>query len=116
MPQTRNLQGVYVGLPIEKACETASYPPAFLEYMWYASLCYAMLGQVWGIVIPSVGGAILLLLAAACFLNVVGQTLRVYEPVALALCTGTFLIAIGFIFHEWTEQAWYEAVTFVGWL
>lgn len=38
------------------ASEPVPSPPAIFEYTWYGILGYAMLGQAWGIVIPSVGG------------------------------------------------------------
>lgn len=105
--------GVYAGFPEETICETASCPPAFLEYTWYVLLAYAMLGQAWGVVIPSVGGALLAILAAACFLSIGSQTSRVYAPVALALCTGVSVIAVQFFFHRALSLE--NSVIFIGW-
>src|SRR5438067_11069382 len=117
MMETRhNGLGTYVGLPEETTCETAPCPPAFLEYTWYVLLAYAMLGQAWGVVIPSVGGALLALLAAACFLSVGAQTSRVYAPVALALCTGVFVLAAQFLFFSELSLANSFVVGFIGWL
>ena len=113
---TRRLQSEQAGFVGSTAGETNIYPPAFLEYTWYASLAYAMLGQVWGIVIPSVGGAVLVLLAAICMLNVGDQVLQVYKPVAWALWTGIFVITIQFFFHEGDERASTETIFFIGWL
>ena len=107
---TRRLQSEQAGFVGRTAGEANVYPPAFLEYAWYASLAYAMLGQVWGIVIPSVGGAVLVLLAAICLLNVGDQVLRVYKPVAWALWTGIFVITIQFFFHEGDERSSTETI------
>ena len=116
MAATRNLQVVYPDDSEPTTSKPASCPPAFLEYIWYVSFIYGMLGQVWGIVIPLVGGAILVLLAASCFLNVGGQALRVYKPVAWAFCTGALVIAIQLLFHQGTQQALTEGIAFVEWL
>ncbi|MEO6112311.1 MAG: O-antigen ligase family protein, partial [Nitrospiraceae bacterium] len=80
------------------------------------NLAYAMLGQVWGIVIPLLGGAIWVLVAAICFLSVGGQALHVYKPVVWALCTGTLVIAIQLLFHQGTEEALKEGTYFLSWL
>jgi hypothetical protein len=114
MATTHHELGTYAGFPQVATCETTASPPAFLEYMWYASLAYAMLGQAWGVVIPSVGGALLAVLAAACFLSVGAQTRRVYAPVALTFYTGCSVIGVQFLFHS--EQSLDYAITFVGWL
>ena len=98
MATTRSLQSEQAGFAERTAGEITVYPPAFLEYTWYASLAYGMLGQVWGIEIPSVGGGVLMLLAAICMLNVGDHALRVYKPIAWALCTGIFVITIQFFF------------------
>jgi O-antigen ligase len=113
---TRRLQSEQAGFVRRTAGETNVYPPAFLEYAWYASLAYGMLGQVWGIVIPSVGGGVLVLLAAICLLNVGDQALRAYKPIAWALWTGIFVITIQFFFHTTEERAWAESMYFLGWL
>jgi hypothetical protein len=116
METKRNELGVSAGFPEETTYETAPCPPAFLEYTWYVLLAYAMLGQAWGVVIPSVGGALLALLAAACFLSVGVQTPRVYAPVALALCTGVSVIAIQFLFFSELSLANAYVIGFIGWL
>lgn len=113
---TRSLHREQAGFAEQTAGEIAVYPPAFLEYAWYASLAYGMLGQVWGIEIPSVGGAVLVFLAAICMLNVGDHALRVYKPIAWALCTGIFVITIQFFFHTSEERAWTESMYFLGWL
>ena len=113
---TRNLQDINLvhAKPINS--ETAVCPPAFLEYAWYVSLIYATLGQVWGIVIPSVGGVVLVLLAAGCWLSMSDQALRVYKPIAWALWTGILMIVIQVLFHRESTEAWTEGVIFVNWI
>jgi len=96
--------------------DRGSYPPAFLEYAWYLSLFYTMLGSAWGIVIPAVGGALWVIVAASCFLSVSRQGLWVYRPVALALSTGILLIAIQLVFHQESQRALGEGIFIVGWL
>ena len=93
-----------------------SPPPAYLEYMWYASLTYAMLGKVWGIVIPTAGGVLLVIIAVACVLSVGVQAIQVYRPVVWALTTGFLLISIQLLFHEGNPQALSEGISLVGWL
>ena len=106
--------GTHASIPEETIRGTAPCPPAFFEYAWYVILAYAMLGQAWGIVIPSVGGALLGLLAAACFLNVGAQASRIYAPVGLALCTGVWVIAAQYFFFS--PRAFDDSMPFVGWL
>lgn len=115
MASVRNGVAAQASFPRETDARTPC-PPAFLEYCWYASLAYAMLGQAWGIVIPSVGGLALVLIAGACFLSVGKQAVQVYKPVAWALAAGTFLIAIQLLFHEWNSQAISEGIALVGWI
>lgn len=110
----RNETGVYAGVPEETNEKTASCPPAFLEYSWYVLLAYAMLGQAWGVVIPSLGGALLGLLAVVCFFTVGAQISQVYAPVALAIATGVSMMAVQYFLHS--EQSLYESIPFIGWL
>lgn len=116
MIKTRNEPGAYRQFPEETISAAASHPPAFLEYTWYVSLIYAYLGQVWGVVIPAVGGVLLAVLAVGCFLSVSEQALRVYKPVAWALCTGILVMVIDLLFHKQTEGALREGILFVTWL
>ena len=80
------------------------------------NLAYEMLGQAWGIEIPLLGGATWMLVAAICFLSIGDQALRVYRPVAWALCTGTLVIAIQLLFHQGTQEALNEETYFLSWL
>ena len=112
----RDHQADHAQFAEREAPSTASYPPAFLEYVFYGSLTYAYLGQVWGIVIPAVGGVILLLNAVACLLSVAAQSLRSYRPVALAFCTGILVIVLQLLFHSLTTQAFSEGLGIVMWL
>lgn len=114
METTHEKLGVYPSFPEEPTYETAPSPPALFEYTWYVILAYATLGQAWGVVIPSVGGAALGLLAAACFLSVGAQISRVYAPVALALCTGVSVIAVQYFFFS--AQDFNNSIAFVPWL
>lgn len=116
MVASRNGLAGQEGFPCEPISATVPCPPAFLEYLWYASLFYAMLGGALGIVIPSVGGMILILMAAACFVSVGHQAFRVYQPISWAVCTGILLIAIQLLFHEESSQAFSEGIAFVGWI
>ena len=77
------------------------------------SLAYAMLGQAWGMVIPSVGGAFLAVFAVTCFLSTGAKTFRVYAPVALALATASSVIAVQYFLHE--DQSLDNSMPFVGW-
>ena len=116
MATTRNFQSEQVGFIERTAGETNVYPPAVLEYAWYASLIYTYLGQTWGIVIPSVGGVILTLVSVACFLSVGGQNLRVYRPVTWGFYTGISVIAIQVLFHDTDARSLLEVIAYVGWL
>ena len=84
--------------------------------MWYASLAYAMLGQVWGIAIPAVGGVMLLAIAAGCFIGIASSAVRVYQPIVWAFCTGFIGLAIQFFFHDEGTDAWSEIIAIVSWL
>jgi hypothetical protein len=114
MTLARNEAGEYTGFPELETGEARAYPPAVLEYMWYVILAYAMLGQAWGVVIPSVGGALLAVLAAACVLTVGAQASQVYAACALALGTGVSVIAVQFFFHS--ARSFDDSIVFVGWL
>jgi hypothetical protein len=115
MTTARNELDVYTGFPELATGDTTSCPPVFLEYTWYVSLAYAMLGRAWGIdVIPSVGGGLLAVLAAACLFSVGPQILEVYTPVAFAFFTGCSLIVIQFFVHD--GQSLDLCTAFVGWL
>lgn len=116
MAVTHNFQNVDVGPITRRDNERGAYPPAFLEYAWYLSLFYTMLGSAWGIVIPAVGGALWVLVAVGSFLSVSSQGLRVYKPVALALSTGILMIAIQLVFHQQSQRAFGEGIFIVGWL
>jgi len=111
-----NLQNGEGGIANQRAYETGSYPPAFLEYAWYLSVFYAMLGGALGIVIPLLGTGTLVLVAAGCFLSMGNHSSRVYRPVALALSTGILMGIIQLVFHEWSQRASAESIFIVQWL
>lgn len=116
MITTRDDHGDHMQVAERRGKGMISYPPVFLEYVFYGSLTYAYLGQAWGIVIPAVGGVVLLLNAVACLLIVGVQNIRVYQPVALALCTGALVIVIQLLFHAQTAQAVGEGIGIITWL
>lgn len=116
MATTRNLQGGEIGITNEGAYEAGSYPPAFLEYAWYLSVFYAMLGQALGIVIPLLGTGTLVLVSAGCFLSTTNHSLRLYRPVILALTAGILMGVIQLVFHEWSQRASAESIFIVQWL
>lgn len=111
-----NLQDVFSSATERATSKAVLCPPAFLEYTWYAVLFYAMLGQAWGIVIPFVGGGLLMFVAATCYLSVSGQALQVYKPIAWALCTGILIIAIQVSFHAGGDRAEAEITNLLSWL
>ncbi len=113
MATTRNELGKHAGLTEETTYESAICPPALFEYVWYVILVYGTLGQVWGMVIPSVNGALLALLGVACFFTGV-RAPRLYTPVAFALCTGISVLAVQFFFHS--DMALSNSISFIGWL
>jgi O-antigen ligase len=114
MATTRNELGKYAGLTEETTHETTICPPALFEYVWYVILVYGALGQAWGVVIPSVNGTLLMLLAAACLFTGGVRAPRLYAPVAFALCTGISVIAVQVFFHS--EMALSNSIPFIGWL
>lgn len=89
-------------------------PPVYLEYAWYASIAYATLGQVLGVVIPIIGGALLVLVTAACVYHVGDRVFQVYAPVKWALGTVASVIVITIIFYD--ERAVEGSYIFVTWL
>jgi hypothetical protein len=114
METKHNDLSLYASLPEETSYVTAPCPPALFEYAWYVLLVYAVLGQAWGVVVPSVGGVLLALLAAACYFSVGTQSARVYAPVAFALCTGVSVIAVQFLFFS--ELPYANNLVFIAWL
>ena len=115
MATTRNLQGIDRGFVKRTVSEVAT-PPPFLEYTWYACLFYAYLGQAWRIVIPSVGGGILMLVAVTCWLTVGSQALRLCKPVAWSFYTVLAILAVQVLFHNTTEEAWSEIIALFQWV
>lgn len=113
---TTNAQITPVGGANQTANKTGAYPPAFLEYAWYASLVYAYLGAVWGIVVPAVGGAILIVLASACLLNLGARAIPLCKPVGWAFYTGISVLFVEVFFHDMGAKAVLEITAFVGWL
>lgn len=116
MPIMPNVQSTSAGGTSQVANKLGADPPAFLEYAWYASLVYSYLGGVWGIVIPAVGGGILVVLAAACLFHIGDRALPLCKPVAWAFCTAISLFAIEVIFHDIGAKAIIEITAFVQWL
>lgn len=116
MAMLRNLHSAPTDFSERSVYKGGAYPPAFLEYAWYVNLLYMFLGQVWGIIIPSVGGAIWALVAAGCLLSVHSQARLVYKPVAWALCAGILVIAIQVLFHGVAESVWRAGIDFVAWI
>lgn len=93
-----------------------SRPSDYLEYLWYAYLFYWMLGPVWGIEIPLVGGVIWLLLPVACFLEIGGRIFQVSMPVVWGVCTAVVTIGIQVVLYGWSESvARRELVDFAYW-
>lgn len=113
-----HFQTGHTGGTKQTAYEIGAYPPAFLEYIWYAAVAYAMLGEAWGIVIPSVGGVVWMLVAIGCFLSVSHYATQVYAPVGWALAAGISMLAIELIFHggEGESRAISEGIAIIGWL
>lgn len=94
-----------------------SCPPAYLEYVWYLYLFYWMLGAVWNVVIPAVGGVIWVLIALVSFFQVSNRASLVYKPVAWGLCTGFLSIGIQILFHGWSGSvAQHEMTEFAYWI
>lgn len=116
MNTTQGDRQVSAGFREPTTPKTAPAPSAFLEYTWFGSLAYAMLGQVWGIAIPAIGGVMLLVIAAGCFMSVASSAIRIYQPIAWAFCTGVLGLAIQFIFHDAGADAWSETIAIVSWL
>lgn len=116
MRMSPNVQSTSAGGASQMANKPGAYPPAFLEYAWYASLAYAYLGGVWGIVVPAVGGAILVVLAAACVLHLGDRAISLCKPVAWAFYTAISLLAIEVMFHDIGGKAILEITAFVQWL
>ena len=116
MRMTPNVQSTAAGGASQMPNKPGVYPPAFLEYAWYASLAYAYLGGVWGIVIPAVGGAILLVLSAACLLNLGDRAIPLCKPVAWAFYTGIAVLLIEVMFHDIGGKAILEITAFAQWL
>src|SRR4026207_178705 len=114
MPTTRNDVRLYADWVEPASSETTSCPPAFLEYIFYVSLAYAMLGEAWGVVIPSLGGSVLALLAATCVLSIGGGASRVFATAAFPIATAFSVLAVQFFFHD--DEPFDHSLTFVGWL
>lgn len=116
MAITSNFKTTQAGDAKQTTSKNRAYSPAFLEYAWYASLVYAYLGAVWGIVIPAVGGAILVVLAVACVLSIGDRVIPLCKPVIWGFYTGTSVLLVQLIFHDLTDGAISEIIAFIGWL
>lgn len=102
------------GILQETASRSTSSPPAYIEYLWYASIAYAMLGKVWGVAIPAIGGVLLALLAVASLVHTGKSFVRLYAPVAWGIGAGLVLILIQFVFHD--TRSLDSSIVMSGWL
>jgi hypothetical protein len=89
-------------------------PPALFEYAYYALMFYAYFGLAWGLVVPSVGGAMLVVLAAACLISLRTRVLEVCAPIGFALCCGISVIAVQLALHG--SDPLDEVRPFITWL
>lgn len=105
------------GLVLGTPSLTKSCPSGYLEYLWYLYLFYWMLGPVWGIEIPVVGGMIWMLLPVACFLEMGNKVFQVSMPVVWGVCTGVVTIGMQVLFYTWDGTiARREIVEFAYWI
>lgn len=102
------------GIPQETAGSGTSYPPAYVEYLWYASIAYAMLGKMWGVVIPAIGGIILAIIATASLVQTRKTLVQLCAPVAWGIGAGVVLILIQFVFHD--TRSLDSSIVIIGWL
>lgn len=93
---------------------SASVPPAFYEYSFYAVMTYAHLGQAWGVNVPSLGATVLVLLAVGCLVSVHTRMVEAFAPIGFALCCGIGVIAVQVGLHS--EEPIDETTPFVTWL
>jgi O-antigen ligase len=75
-------------------------PPRIIEYGFYGSLCYAILGPAFGFTAGFVGAGFLALLAAACIVWHGSQVIAVYRPIATPLLCGLSFVAIQMLLHR----------------
>jgi len=76
-----------------------------------------MLGPVWGIDIPFVGGVIWMLLPIACFLELGNKLFQMSMPVAWGICTGVVTIGMQVAFYNWEGAvARKELIDFAYWI
>lgn len=90
-------------------------PPRILEYGFYASLWYAILGPAVGLTAGFVGAGFLALLAGLCIIWHGSQVLEVYRPIGVPLLCGACFVVIQTLLHG--ESLMEEYVrAFVTWM
>lgn len=76
-------------------------PPSFIiEYGFYATIVYSMLGVAVGISIPLLGAGVLSVLAVLCVMHFGQQSGVAFKPVALALCCAFSVLLVQLALHE----------------
>jgi O-antigen ligase len=78
----------------------APIPPSWVEYTYYLSLLYSILGARLGLEIPLLGGGFVLLLAAICVLQLRSCATRVYAPIALLLACASSYVLVQVVIHD----------------
>ena len=90
-------------------------PSRILEYGYYFSIAYSILGAVLGISIPIAGGGLFLAIAGLCVLQIRPWLKAVYGPIALLLGCGSSLVIVQIVVHG--ESLGNPAVrSFVTWI
>jgi hypothetical protein len=94
--------------------EATVLPHLFIEYTCYACVFYANLGLAWGLMVPSLGGTMLVVLAVACLISVRSRPQVVWAPIGFALSCGISVIALQLALHDTDPLG--ETRPFIDWL
>ena len=74
-------------------------PPRIIEYGYFFSIFYVILGVPLGISITLLGFGLLTILAGLCILRAGSRIFTIYKPLVFPLTFGIFFIALQLFFH-----------------
>src|SRR5205823_93867 len=74
-------------------------PPCFVEYAYYIYLFYGLMGSVWGLWVPMLGGGTLAVLTAFCIMRLGSRATTVYALIAFPLACAISYVVVQLLVH-----------------
>ena len=90
----------YARVPYGQPRTVVAPPPRILEYGYYFSVFYSIMGATLGLSVGFIGAGFLAALAVTCLLFHGAQAVTVYRPIFAALLCGTLFVALQVLVHD----------------